>query len=83
MEIPILRLPTPNERSVIVLVSNIAGAQTNPMNEQWTDIFMTSGFIDPLTIDMTIDVFFAAWLMMLKDEDFSDGISEPASSEMH
>lgn len=83
MDIPILRLPTPNERSVIVLVSNIAGAQTNSMNEQWTDVFMTSGFIDPLTIDMTIDVFFAAWLMMLKEEDFSDGISEPASSEMH
>jgi hypothetical protein len=83
MNIPILRLPLPAGGSAVLLVSSIVGAVTNDKNENWSDVYTHSGFLDAVTVDMTLDVFFAAWLMMLQEEEFLDAYTETTGSEVH
>jgi hypothetical protein len=41
------------------------------------------GGLSDVTVDMSVDTFFAAWLMMLQDEDFDEAIREITESGLH
>ena len=81
MNIPLLKLPTPTGGSAVMLVTQIIHACTNPQNPDWTDVHL--GGMTDVTVDMSVDTFFAAWLMMLQDEDFDEAIREITGSDLH
>lgn len=81
MNIPLLKLPTPTGGSAVMLVNQIIHASTNLQNPDWTDVHL--GGMTDVTVDMSIDTFFAAWLMMLQDEDFDEAVREITGSDLH
>jgi RNA 3'-terminal phosphate cyclase len=81
MNIPLLKLPIPGGGSTVLMVNQIIQATTNSQNPEWTDVHL--GGMTDVTVDMSVDAFFAAWLMMLQDEDFEDAIREITGSDLH
>ena len=81
MNLPLLKLPIPGGGSTVLMVSQIVHATTNPQNFEWTDVHL--GGMADITVDMSVDAFFAAWLMMLQDEDFEDVIGQITGSHLH
>ena len=81
MNIPILKLPIPGGGATALLVNSIVQATSNSQNPEWTDVYLVGQ--EEVTVDMSIDTFFAAWLMMLQDEEIDDVIREITGSDLH